>query len=88
MFSDNFGRKKAITISWLVFIIGSTVTAASVHLYMTTVGLFLCGLGGFPASITCFSFFCEVVSNRYRQTYSTVIQLFFPLGGLLSTIFC
>ena len=44
-FSDNFGRKKSIVLSWGICTIGLILLSCSVNLYMAAAGLFLAGFG-------------------------------------------
>ena len=87
VYADNVGRKRVLVRCWIVTLVGAVLTTASVHLHMTTAGLFLCGMGLFPSSLLSLCFFSEMVSPGGRQTASTVVQLYTPVGGLLAVVF-
>jgi MFS family permease len=86
-FSDNFGRKSSMAVSWGICTLGTIVVACSVNIYMVAVGLFLSGCGCDAAINICFFFFGEVVGDKKRQKYSVFVQIFFTLGAMTVTLF-
>ena len=44
-FTDNYGRKMSIVMTWTVTTVGVALLACSVHISMAVVGLFLAGAG-------------------------------------------
>ncbi|MFO0002060.1 MAG: MFS transporter, partial [bacterium] len=66
-FSDNFGRKSSMVVSWAICTAGTILVAVSVNIYMVAVGLFLSGCGCDAAINICFFFFGEVVGDKKRQ---------------------
>lgn len=55
--ADNFGRKKAILISWTICVIGTIIVATSFNLYMAAIGFFLSGFGSDASVGLCLIFF-------------------------------
>jgi MFS family permease len=56
-FSDNFGRKSSMVVSWAICTLGTIIVAFSVNIYMVAVGLFFSGCGCDAAINICFFFF-------------------------------
>ena len=44
-FTDNYGRKMSIVMTWTVTTVGITILCSSVHISMAVIGLFLAGAG-------------------------------------------
>ena len=86
-FSDNFGRKSSMVVSWGICTLGTVIVACSVNIYMVAVGLFFSGCGCDAAINICFFFFGEVVGDERRQKYSVFVQIFFTLGAMIITFF-
>ncbi len=86
-FSDNFGRRSSILVSWGICTLGTIIVACSFNIYMVAAGLFLCGCGSDAGINICFFFFGEVVGDEKRQKYSVFVQIFFCLGAMVITAF-
>ena len=86
-FSDNFGRRSSILVSWFICTIGAIIVALSPNIYMIAVGMFFCGCGCDAGINICFFFFGEVVGDEKRQKYSVIVQIFFCLGAMVTTLF-
>jgi len=55
-YSDNFGRKSGIILSWGICTVGTILVAVSLNIYMVAAGLFLSGCGS-DAAINISLFF-------------------------------
>lgn len=86
-FSDNFGRRTSMVVSWSICTLGTLLVAFSVNIYMVAVGLFFSGCGCDAAINICFFFFGEVVGDQKRQKYSVFVQIFFTIGAMMITLF-
>lgn len=86
-FSDNFGRRNSILVSWGITVLGTIIVAFSFNVYMVAAGLFLCGCGSDAGINICFFFFGEVVGDEKRQKYSVFVQIFFCIGAMVITLF-
>lgn len=67
-----------------VALVGVLFIATSVNLFMAEIGLFCAGFGINPSIGTLFCFISETVENNSRQKHSTIVQLFFSLGGIVN----
>jgi OCT family organic cation transporter-like MFS transporter 4/5 len=56
-FADNFGRKKAMLVSWTICVIGTIIVATSFHIYMAAIGFFFSGFGSDASINICLFFF-------------------------------
>lgn len=86
-FSDNFGRRSSILVSWVICTVGAILVSVSPNVYVVAAGMFLCGCGCDAGINICFFFFGEVVGDEKRQKYSVIIQIFFCLGAMATTLF-
>ncbi len=86
-FSDNYGRKRAMLISWTTCVVGTVIVATSFNIYMAAVGFFFSGFGCDASINLCLIFFGEAVGSKKRQKYSIIVQIFFALGALTVTLF-
>lgn len=84
-FSDNFGRRKTLVLSWAIATIGCAIFLFSQNLPMVAIGLFMIGGGSDAAVNMCFNFLGEVVEFNTRQRYSVILQFAFPLGAIILT---
>jgi len=56
-FSDNFGRRTSMLVSWGTCTIGTIIVALSTNIYAVAAGLFFCGCGCDASINICFFFF-------------------------------
>ena len=82
-FTDNYGRKMSLLLTWTVTTIGIGLLCASVNLYMAVAGLFLAGAGCESAIRITMAVFGEVVDYYVRQQYSVALEIAFGLGGVM-----
>ena len=85
-FSDNYGRKKSIIISWIIFTFGTILIVLSEELVLGGIAMFLIGVGS-ASMFMCFHILHEILSTRTRQKYQILIQGFSSVGALLITLF-
>ncbi len=55
-FADNWGRRIAIRVSWMICTVGVAIAAFALAPSMVGIGYFLAGLGANPAITLCYSF--------------------------------
>ena len=82
-FTDNYGRKMSIVMTWTVTTVGVAILCASVHISMAVVGLFLAGAGCESANRISMAVLGEIVDYNVRQQYSVALEIAFALGGIL-----
>ena len=85
-FSDNYGRKKSIIFSWIIFTFGTILIVLSEELVLGSLAMFLVGVGS-ASMFMCFHILHEILSTKIRQKYQILIQGFFSAGALLITFF-
>ncbi|KIL63786.1 hypothetical protein M378DRAFT_106802 [Amanita muscaria Koide BX008] len=91
-FSDIFGRKGALTISMLVFIVGNFISGFSRTITQLILARAIAGAGGGGIISICQIIISDVVSLRERGKYQGIIAVFVVvsygigpiLGGVLS----
>ena len=79
-FADNWGRRIAIRVSWMICTIGVAFAACATSPSMVGIGYFLAGFGANPAITLCYSFINEQCLGRSRQRYGVIIQVFYAIG--------
>jgi len=84
-FSDNFGRKFTLVLSWGFCALGSLLVTFGFNITIIGVGLFLSGFGSDAAINITYLYFCEISNNKIRQRYSVIIQIFFTIGAFVAT---
>ena len=83
--SDNFGRKKTMTLSLGLAMLGSIIVAIGYNLSMITVGVVMSGAGINVSAGTVFYFLGESVENFKRQKYSILVQVAYTIGAMCLT---
>lgn len=86
-FSDNYGRKFSLLVTWTVGVIGALMLVLAQNIAMGIIGMFLLGAGPSSTLNMCFYFIGQVVCEKSRPKYSVIIQPFFAGGGLTITLF-
>lgn len=80
------GRRKAIVLNNLGYIIGGILIGCSVHEAMFIIGRILCGLGCGMGSLSIPTYIGEVSSIKARGAMGTCNQFFIVIGILLSSV--
>ncbi|KAI8088035.1 major facilitator superfamily domain-containing protein [Gilbertella persicaria] len=80
------GRKRAIMLNNLGYIIGGLLISVSVHESMFIIGRILCGLGCGMGSLSIPTYIGEVSTIKARGAMGTCNQFFIVLGILLSSV--
>jgi len=78
--ADNFGRRLAMRIAWLIGTVAVILTCISDSVNMVGLGLFLVGFGTNPAITLCFSFINEICLGKSRQRYGVGVQVAWAIG--------
>ena len=78
--ADNYGRKIAIKIAWVIYGLGVVLIGFSFHPSLVGIGEFMAGFGSNPAITLCFSFLNEQCLRKKRQRYGVIVQGFFGVG--------
>lgn len=78
--ADNFGRKRAEEIAWIMACVGAVILACSFNIPVAAVGLFLCGLGTNSAITLHYTFIKEFVVGKVRDIMIISLQITFSLG--------
>ena len=79
LLSDKIGRKKAILIGLLIFILGSVIAAMSTHIYMLLLGRFLQGAGAIGSVVS--AMVADLVKEEERAHAMAI------LGGTIALSF-
>lgn len=79
-FADNFGRKKAESISWYLGIFGLILLVSSFNLFMVGVGSFFMGMGTNAAITLHYTFLKELLSGKLRERSFLFLQVMFSIG--------
>ena len=82
--SDKIGRKKALTIGLLVFVVGSIVCALSSNIYTMLFGRFLQGIGAVGAVAT--AMISDFVTEENRSKAMAIMGAFIGLSFTLSMV--
>ena len=82
--SDKIGRKKALTIGLLVFVVGSIVCALSSDIYTMLFGRFLQGIGAVGAVAT--AMISDFVTEENRSKAMAIMGAFIGLSFTLSMV--
>lgn len=86
--ADNWGRKKAMHISWACCTLGVILLATAKEVSMVAIGEFLAGFGGNPGITFSFSFINEQSLGKSRQYFCIGVQIAFAIGeALLGLLF-
>lgn len=85
-FSDNYGRKRGLLVSWTLAVIGNIATPLSPNLLVVGISLFITGAGTSAAMRMMYSFFAEVIENNKRQKYTVASYIVYILASLFSTL--
>jgi OCT family organic cation transporter-like MFS transporter 4/5 len=86
--ADNWGRKKAMHISWACCTLGVVLLATASEVSMVAIGQFLAGFGGNPAITLDYSFINEQSLGKSRQYFSVGIQISLAIAeALLGPVF-
>ncbi|KAI7901798.1 major facilitator superfamily domain-containing protein [Cokeromyces recurvatus] len=80
------GRKKAIIVNNLGYIIGGILIGTAVHQSMFILGRILCGIGCGMGSLSIPTYIGEVSTIKARGAMGTCNQFFIVIGILLSSI--
>lgn len=80
------GRKRAIILNNLGYIIGGILIGCSVHTAMFIIGRILCGLGCGMGSLSIPTYIGEVSTIKSRGAMGTCNQFFIVIGILLSSV--
>ncbi|CAO3624389.1 unnamed protein product [Mucor hiemalis] len=80
------GRKRAIILNNLGYIIGGILIGCSVHNAMFIIGRILCGLGCGMGSLSIPTYIGEVSTIKSRGAMGTCNQFFIVIGILLSSV--
>jgi OCT family organic cation transporter-like MFS transporter 4/5 len=78
--ADNWGRKKAMQISWGCCTLGVLLLATAQEVSMIAIGQFLAGFGGNPAITLDYSFINDQSIGKSRQYFSVGIQISLAIG--------
>ena len=82
--SDKIGRKKALTIGLLVFVVGSIICALSSDIYTMLFGRFLQGIGAVGAVAT--AMISDFVTEENRSKAMAIMGAFIGLSFTLSMV--
>jgi MFS family permease len=88
-FSDNYGRKKTVTIAWSISIVGCFFIMLSKWtdtMWTAAVGLTLNGIGADSVVIITGSILSEQCEDVARQKIFSIVQGAFTLGALVITL--
>jgi MFS family permease len=80
------GRRKAIILNNLGYIIGGILIGCSIHPGMFIIGRILCGLGCGMGSLSIPTYIGEVSTIKSRGAMGTCNQFFIVIGILLSSV--
>lgn len=80
------GRRKAIIVNNLGYIIGGILIGCSVHSGMFIIGRILCGMGCGMGSLSIPTYIGEVSTIKSRGAMGTCNQFFIVIGILLSSV--
>jgi MFS family permease len=80
------GRRKAIILNNLGYIIGGVLIGCSVHSGMFIIGRILCGIGCGMGSLSIPTYIGEVSTIKSRGAMGTCNQFFIVIGILLSSV--
>ncbi|OQS07557.1 glucose transporter [Thraustotheca clavata] len=83
--ADKFGRKRTLVLNAIVIMVGAAVQAASVEIYLFSVGRFISGLASGAAINVANALITEISPTHMRGTLGTGIQIFIALGALCVT---
>ncbi|XP_022107237.1 organic cation transporter protein-like [Acanthaster planci] len=78
--SDWIGRKKAIFVGLIFYVIGSLVTTFSVNIYMYMAFRFLAGFGNIGTYITIYVLVLELIGKPYRTRTAQTISMCYIAG--------
>lgn len=81
IFSDKYGRKKAILIAALCLSFFGTLSAISYDFYMLVICRFMCGFA-VGSSLNCLSLVTEFIPQKHRGEMSYVEVSFWSLGAI------
>ncbi|CAO2822219.1 unnamed protein product [Amaranthus hypochondriacus] len=81
-----YGRKPAIFISSVFFLMGSTLSALSLHLWMVIIGRLLMGVGVGFGNEAVPLFLSEIAPVQYRGAINILFQLLITIGILIANL--
>lgn len=78
--ADNYGRKTALRVAWIVGIVSLVATVMADSPRIIGFGLFFIGFGTNPAITLAFSFINEQSLGKSRQRFGVGVQIGLALG--------
>jgi MFS family permease len=81
-FSDNFGRRRAMIMTWMTSLVGIMILCSSKSLEVASLGLFLAGAGCESNLRVNLTIINEIVDYHLRQVYSVILQSAFGVAGI------
>jgi MFS family permease len=85
-FSDNYGRKFSLIMTWGCTCFGVALLVLAQNMEMAVIGLFFAGAGCETAIIINMSVLGEIVDYYQRQFYSVALEVSFGIGGCFIAI--
>jgi MFS family permease len=79
-FADNFGRRQAERVSWVINIVGLIILGSSVNLPMVSIGSFLMGLGTNSTITLHYTFIKSLMVGKMRERSFLILQVMFSIG--------
>lgn len=86
VFGDKFGKKKSISISLALFVLGSIIGAFAKSPYIFGFGRIFIGFAYFSLSATNLSYLSEFISYKNRGKASGILRFAFSISILLSPV--
>lgn len=81
-YADNFGRRRAMILTWATALTGLTLLCLSSSAGWAALGLFLAGAGCESNLRVNLAIINEIVDSHLRQAYSIILQSAFGAAGL------
>jgi hypothetical protein len=81
-YSDNFGRRRAMLLTWFTAIVGLILICLGKSPTLAGIGLFLAGAGCESNLRVNLAIISEIVDYHLRQAYSIILQSAFGVAGL------
>jgi hypothetical protein len=81
-YSDNFGRRRAMLLTWITALAGLTLLCFAESPRWAALGLFLAGAGCESNLRVNLAVINEIVDYHLRQAYSIILQSAFGAAGL------
>jgi MFS family permease len=85
-FSDNFGRRFGMILTWSSAVAGFVLVSLSRNVFTASVGILMAGAGCESNMRISIAILSEIVDYNLRQKYSLILQCAFGVGGVLVSV--